>query len=299
MTEKTYWLLETRSDDVEQNPEMPIRDPPLFAHMLSKSNDNMFDPVEIHVGDKGVFCFQLRVETKQVKKRPRFPFRFWGRDEENEREEEEEHFYVKNLGPSTILCENEEIPPECEAKCDTNRITISLGKVSLKDIRIENERGLCEDGTAVEGGETQMTFRIIADEGGDPKRGANYLFYTKKLASKPDEAYVTEFHEEWYEDYNSLEREHGFIQWLFPLFLNSGVNWQAHKLGRGEAREIRRDLNAAANVVKSYRLMLNFYGFELADENTGKVVPIKDEKLRNERFENFNYSSHNYLRISK
>lgn len=295
---RTYWLLETRSDDVEHNPEMPMRDPPLFAHMLNKSDENVFEPVEIHVGDEGLFCFQVRVETKITKERASS---WWGGY--IEKDVVEEHFYVQNLGPSTIICGDKELAFQEDTKCDY--IAITFGNTSLKSIKIVNAQGLCGDGKKIEGGSSKMTFRIVSDdddddnEGGDPKEGVNYLFYTEQLPSRPDNARVNDFHTKWYKNYEDLEEEHGFIQWLFPLFLNSGVNWEAHKLCRSEAREIRRDLKAAVNVVRSYRLMLDFYGFRLADDVTGEVVPLEDKKARKKRFENLNYSSHNYLRISK
>ena len=145
----------------------------------------------------------------------------------------------------------------------------------------------------------KVTFRIRARGGRRPQGGGTTTSSTQgEERSKPNDALVSDFHKEWFGDYHSLESENDFIQWLLPLFLNSGVNWEAHKLGRGEAREIRRDLTAAVNVVKSYRLMLDFYGFRLEDDVTGKVVPLENREARKARFENFNYSSHNYLRIS-
>lgn len=288
---RTYWLLETRSDDVTRNPEMPMRYPPLFAHMLSQSSKDTFDPVEVQVsGGRGLFCFQVKVEQKSFQQRVR---NWWGVEEKTVIEES---FVVQNLGPSPILCGPEELKPHKKAKGDS--VTICFAGASLKDVKIRNTKGLCGEGERAERGDVRMTFRIVPEEGGDPKEGHNYLFYTGRERSRPNDALVGDFHKDWFGNYEDLESEHGFIQWLFPLFLNSGVNWEAHKLGRSEAREIRRNMDAAVNVVRSYRLMLDFYGFRLVDDITGEVAPLEDEKAREARFNNFNYSSHNYLRIS-
>lgn len=275
---------------MNQNSEMPARDPPLFAHMLKSSGKDTFDPVEIHIGDKGLFCFQVKVEQNSFKKQVRS---WWGYEDKTVTEES---FVIQNLGPSTILVGEEELKFHKKAKGD--HVTIAFAGVSLKDVNIMNVEGQCGDGKEVGGDEIKMTFRVMSEEGGDPKEGHNYLFYTEMEKSKPNNALVSDFHRDWFENYYDLESEHGFIQWLFPLFLNSGVNWEAHKLRRSEAREIRRNLAAAVNVVRSYRLMLDFYGFRLENDVTGKVVPLENKRAREARFENFNYSSHNYLRIS-
>ena len=49
----------------------------------------------------------------------------------------------------------------------------------------------------------------------------------------------------WFGDHGTLERHHHYIQWLFPVYENSGVNRHASALRRAEAREMRRDLGVA------------------------------------------------------
>ena len=303
---KTYWLLEERRDDTALSPEMPLRSPPLFAHMLTKDrgNESSFQPVVVRMGDDEAFSFQVSVKrtSRKVKSTQE-----WGWDRVIETEE----FFVTNLGPGTILCGGRPLAPQ--ASGSGNRVELMSAKrpldmrhVTVGDVQCNascGERiscdGLNKGSECGQNALPQMAFLVVSDEEGDPKQGANYRFYTGKLPSKPDGAYVREFHEEWFGDYQRLEEEHGFIQWLFPLFLNSGVNWEASRLGRGEARLIRRDLVAAKNVVDSYRLMLDFYGLKLADVRTGRVEYADNECVRRRQLENLNYSSHNYLRISK
>lgn len=127
----------------------------------------------------------------------------------------------------------------------------------------------------------------------------NFLFYTNKETSKPDCLYISDFHEKWFGDYENLEMSHGFIQWLFPIFEASAFNWTSAPLTRTEARLIRRNEVAAKNVVASYKLMLNFYGLRLVDEQTGEVDYVEDESLKRSRMKNLNRMSHNYLRITR
>ena len=124
---------------------------------------------------------------------------------------------------------------------------------------------------------------------------ANLAFFRGERRNAPNEMTIDELLAK-KGDYGFLEREHSFIQWLFPVMANTGVNGYAVKLGRAEARAMRGDLTVARRVVAGYRMMLDFYGLELADEQTGEV---KRAAHYAERYEHLNYSSHNYLRMSR
>lgn len=112
-----------------------------------------------------------------------------------------------------------------------------------------------------------------------------------------DGGFIDEIHERYDGDFESLERHHGFIQWLFPVFENSGVNWRAYPLTRTGAAQIRCDRALSLRVLRSYRIMLRFFGLRLADEQTGRVERL-DEGWR-ERLENLNSRPHNFKRISR
>ena len=53
---------------------------------------------------------------------------------------------------------------------------------------------------------------------------------------------------------------------------------------------------AHERVIKSYKMMLDFYGMRLKDERTGEVERAENWK---ERFSHLNRSMHNYLRITR
>ncbi|XP_072522519.1 opioid growth factor receptor-like [Salminus brasiliensis] len=123
----------------------------------------------------------------------------------------------------------------------------------------------------------------------------NLLFYQNKRPSQPDGVFIDEFHEDWFGEYDKLEWVHSYIQWLFPI-QEKGLNYDSYKLTQEEIKLFRQDEAVKKRLVKSYKLMLDFYGIELLDERTGSVQCAK--KWR-ERFENLNRNSHNNLRITR
>ncbi|UJR27245.1 hypothetical protein I4U23_008540 [Adineta vaga] len=125
----------------------------------------------------------------------------------------------------------------------------------------------------------------------------NLKFYTNKIPSHPDGDYIDNIHKNWYGDYRKLEFHHGYIQWLFPL-QERGLNWSAEPLQKHEIESIKQDSKALKRILKSYKMMLDFYGFELVDEKTGEIRRSSDDSYRS-CFRNLNTSSHNYLRITR
>ena len=65
---------------------------------------------------------------------------------------------------------------------------------------------------------------------------------------------------------------------------------------KNEAEQFKNSPEMQANLIKSYELMLDFYGFVLKDKQTGEVIRSQDYKSR---FRNLSYHSHNYLRITR
>merc|ERR1712224_827225 len=101
-------------------------------------------------------------------------------------------------------------------------------------------------------------------------------------------------------DWEKLEDHHGYIQWLFPVFEPwGGHNCLATPLSKSGAAVIREDEACQRRVLLSYKMMLEFYGFALTDEKTGRVERLADEHLFRQRIGNFNKHFHNCLRISR
>ena len=138
----------------------------------------------------------------------------------------------------------------------------------------------------------------------DPKEGAedpNWLFYHGDIPSQPDGDLVDNIHTQWDGDWQRLEMHHGYIQWLFPVFENAGMNFESQALSKSGAKLIRDDAVCQERVMMSYRLMLKFYGFKLVDERSGRLerdpdIPGGGSEAR---LRNFNRMQHNFLRVSR
>uniref|UniRef100_A0A3B4ZQ18 Zgc:162182 n=1 Tax=Stegastes partitus TaxID=144197 RepID=A0A3B4ZQ18_9TELE len=107
--------------------------------------------------------------------------------------------------------------------------------------------------------------------------------------------YIHHFHDDWYGDYDTLEFVHTYIQWLFPL-QEPGMNYEATPLTKEEVEDFLTSSTAKENLLKSYKLMLDFYGIELFDEKTGEVRRARNWR---DRFNNLDSHTHNNLRITR
>ena len=136
-----------------------------------------------------------------------------------------------------------------------------------------------------------------ADAGASGESDPNYLFYKNELPSKPEGDLCENIHKKWDGKFGLLEQHHGYIQWLFPVFEAAGMNFESEPLTKEGAKAIRENEAASRRVLKSYQLMLHFYGFTLADELTGAVE--RDPAVFEAQINNFNMSMHNFLRISR
>ncbi|KAL6464448.1 hypothetical protein MHYP_G00267650 [Metynnis hypsauchen] len=123
----------------------------------------------------------------------------------------------------------------------------------------------------------------------------NLKFYQNKIPSRPDGLFIQDFHQYWFHDYNKLENMHSCIQWLFPI-QEQGVNHCAHVLTQKEIKFFRKDEQLKRRLLTSYKLMLDFYGIKLLDENTGVVGHAENWT---ERFENLNRNAHHNLGLTR
>ncbi|KAI4891332.1 hypothetical protein NFI96_031736 [Prochilodus magdalenae] len=123
----------------------------------------------------------------------------------------------------------------------------------------------------------------------------NLWFYQNKMKSRPDDVSIEELQNELFGNYTSQEKMHAYIQWLFPT-QEIGTNSEAYVLTPEEIKLFRKDEMAKDRLLKSYRLMLDFYGMKLLDEKTGEVCRADNWR---ERFENLDRNTHNNLRITR
>ena len=126
----------------------------------------------------------------------------------------------------------------------------------------------------------------------------NQQFYSNQVPFRPGGCTIDDFHERAHGKYRTLENHHGYIQWLFPI-REQGLNEYADPLQVHEARVIRADAEMQERLLKSLKLMLDFYGMELDEENTLVVVRHSDPLVCAKQYRNLCESWHNYLRITR
>ncbi|KAG8444888.1 hypothetical protein GDO86_009879 [Hymenochirus boettgeri] len=122
----------------------------------------------------------------------------------------------------------------------------------------------------------------------------NLRFYMNKIPFKPDGVNIEEILNKWKGDYEKLEHNHTYIQWLFPL-REQGLNFYAKELTSYEIEEFKKTKEAIKRFILAYKMMLDFFGIQLINKN-GNVSRATNWK---ERFQHLNESQHNYLRITR
>ncbi|XP_030144274.4 opioid growth factor receptor isoform X2 [Taeniopygia guttata] len=123
----------------------------------------------------------------------------------------------------------------------------------------------------------------------------NLSFYKNEIAFVPHGVNIETLLSSWGDKYETLEENHSYIQWLFPL-REHGMNWRARPLTCQEIQAFRKSKEVMDRFIRAYKLMLGFYGINLVNEETGELVRAENW---HERFENLNRFSHNNLRITR
>ncbi|XP_006126250.3 opioid growth factor receptor isoform X2 [Pelodiscus sinensis] len=123
----------------------------------------------------------------------------------------------------------------------------------------------------------------------------NLSFYKNDINFLPHGLYIDDLLEAWQEDYETLEENHSYIQWLFPL-RERGMNWRAKPLTLKEIQAFKKNEEVMQRFVRAYKLMLGFYGINLINQETGQVRRAENWI---QRFRNLDRFSHNNLRITR
>lgn len=152
-------------------------------------------------------------------------------------------------------------------------------------------------------GATQRRFSAAAEKkGGDDEDEdedafmPNVMFHRNALRLLGTDVTIDVIHKTWPGNYELLEGYHAYIQWLFPIPTQSMFNEDSFALEPAEARIIRETPECRERVARSYVMMLDFYGLELADAATGKLRPSRNAA---DRLRHLNSSPHNWLRMTR
>ncbi|CAH6776657.1 opioid growth factor receptor [Phodopus roborovskii] len=124
---------------------------------------------------------------------------------------------------------------------------------------------------------------------------SNLSFYKNEICFQPNGFLIEDILQNWKDNYDLLEENHSYIQWLFPL-REPGVNWHAKPLTLKEVEAFKSSKEVRERLVRAYELMLGFYGIQLQDRDTGAVCRAQNFQPR---FHNLNSHSHNNLRITR
>ena len=99
-------------------------------------------------------------------------------------------------------------------------------------------------------------------------------------------------------EFDRLEYTHDYIQWLFPLKTRSGANPDAPALDAAQIEAFRGDAKLKERLLKSFKLMLSFYGLQCEEMAQGiHVTRSSDFRWRKRNW--LNEYNHNYLRITR
>uniref|UniRef100_A0A2K6TNG9 Opioid growth factor receptor n=1 Tax=Saimiri boliviensis boliviensis TaxID=39432 RepID=A0A2K6TNG9_SAIBB len=123
----------------------------------------------------------------------------------------------------------------------------------------------------------------------------NLSFYRNEIHFLPNGCFIEDILQKWKDNYDLLEDNHSYIQWLFPL-REPGVNWHAKPLTLREIEVFKSSREIQERLVRAYELMLDFYGIRLEDRGTGTVGRAQNYQRR---FQNLNWHNHNNLRITR
>jgi hypothetical protein len=99
-------------------------------------------------------------------------------------------------------------------------------------------------------------------------------------------------------DYERLEHTHDYIQWLFPTRNRSRYNSSAPTLDEEQIRDFHYDDRLQAEMIASFKQMLDFYGFILREDN-GCLSVERSPNWETRRGNWLTPENHNFLRITR
>jgi hypothetical protein len=99
-------------------------------------------------------------------------------------------------------------------------------------------------------------------------------------------------------NFETLEAEHDFIQWLFPLPERSPVNPEAPTLTQADIDAFRSDPALRARLRRALDRMLSFYGLAMV-ERDGAIEVSLTSAFADRRKVWLNRHNHNHLRLTR
>uniref|UniRef100_A0A8C5QFS3 Opioid growth factor receptor (OGFr) conserved domain-containing protein n=1 Tax=Leptobrachium leishanense TaxID=445787 RepID=A0A8C5QFS3_9ANUR len=128
----------------------------------------------------------------------------------------------------------------------------------------------------------------------------NYEFYMNWRKFEPKGEFIEIILHKWQDDYELLELNHDYIQWLFPT-QTQGRNFYSTPLNPQETRLMIDTSEVQQRLRRAYKMMLKFFGVKVMGEEEGDTEITEVERAENfaSRFENLTINPHNNLRITR
>jgi len=124
----------------------------------------------------------------------------------------------------------------------------------------------------------------------------NYDFYSMKGKGKPLDN-IDSVHENHFAQYEFLEENNNYMEWLFPIYGSAGINPHTKPLSMQEAELFKNNVQTSIRVVKSYKLMLNYFGMKLENDLTGQVT--REPEVWQARYCQINTRTNNNIKITR
>lgn len=97
---------------------------------------------------------------------------------------------------------------------------------------------------------------------------------------------------------DAIEHAHDFIQWIFPLETPSNSDREAPKLIATDVQHFKADAHLVEQAIRALERMLEFYGFELDEDDDGwRVIPARGHEALFRQW--LTPGNHNFLRITR
>lgn len=106
----------------------------------------------------------------------------------------------------------------------------------------------------------------------------NVSFYQNKIPSSPNKEYIEDILHKWPGNYEKLEKNPSYIQWLFPNRM-PGVNQHAFILTDEEVEIINKSPKLKEKVKNAFEMMLDYYGMRITKDNQFELTENSRERL--------------------
>ncbi|KAL4465067.1 hypothetical protein ABPG72_012250 [Tetrahymena utriculariae] len=193
---------------------------------------------------------------------------------------------------------NDELKSQLQSQQQSNQ-EVQKNQKTNADSRIDDQKtqDINEEFNSQQEDQSRIVKNINSNSNSNHEslKYANVLFYAGEQKSNFGRSeYIGQIHSR-YKNYKVLEHDHAYIQWIFPNKYQSKFNNSSKALSDDEIEIFMVEPLLAKRIVKSYEIMLDFYGMSIKSYITGELKRNENYK---ERYEDA-VCGHNVLRIRR